>query len=493
VRSELSKGAVEGENPRGAEDRLSVREKLGYGVGDMANGLALAATAFYLLFYLTNVVKLSPELAGAALMVGRIWDAVTDPVMGWITDRTNTRWGKRRPYLLFGAVTYGVSFFALWTVPDFSSELTTFIYVTTMLIFFNTFMTVVFIPYQTLTAAMTSDYEERISLTGYRMVLSQISFLIGATVPALIFAWAVSPSGQSWLESGPLLGVWGSWTAQEKQGYFVFAALFACLMMAAIWTAFACTRERELSSEPETVGSFGPLTYLKQLLSLLRSNRYFRSALLIKLLSTAAATIISAKLQYYVTYVLDLKQDFATIIGTLFVAAIIAVPFWVWLSKRHGKIRAFQVGMSGYCLVLALLLILGQSGGSFIYLLAVLAGFFHSAALLIPWTIIPDVVEVDEYENGKRREGLLYGGTTFAYKLGSGIAIFVAGLILGAFGFDPENTASPGLKIGILLSISLIPIALLVLSIFAARRYDLTSERHHEIVNALKVRKNSTS
>lgn len=472
--------------------KLTLSEKLGYGVGDMANGLALASTAFYLLFYLTNVVRLSPELAGAALMVGRLWDAITDPVMGWITDRTNTRWGKRRPYLLFGAIGYGASFFLLWTIPAFSSEAMTFLYVALILILFNTLMTVVFIPYQTLTASMTNDYNERTSLTGYRMVLSQIAFLIGATVPAIIVGWNSTPAAQELLGRLPFAEAWGSWAGSDRQGYFLFAALFMLLIVAAVWTSFAFTREEISNEEPQQL-SGSPLGYVRELIKLVSTNRIFRCSLLIKLLSTCAATIVSAKLQYYVTYVLGRQEDFSSIIGSLFVAAIFAIPFWVWLSKRLGKIIAYQIGSYGYCIVLFVLLVSGKDASGFIFPIAVAAGVFHSAALLIPWTIIPDVVEVDEYNQGIRREGLLYGGTTFAYKLGSGLSIFIAGLVLASLGFDPDSASSEDLTSGILLSVTVIPIGLFLLSILAARRYELTAERHSEIVAELKRRRDSTA
>lgn len=471
------------------EGKLSFKEKISYGVGDMANGLALSSTAFYLLYYLTDVAKLSPEMAGLALMLGRAWNAITDPVMGWLVDRTNSRWGKKRPYLLFGAPTYGLFFFSLWIVPDLGSSWLTFFYVAATLILFDTFLAVVFIPYQTLTASLTTDYNERTSLTGYRMALSQIAFLVGATFPALVVSWAVTPEGVATLKLVGFAALFGEWVGRPQGGYAAFAAFFSIVMVVVIWISFWGTKERAgVATNAPASQALTPWAYIAQLYELVRSNQAFRTSLWIKLLSTSAATLVSAKLKYYVEYVLGMGPEFPKIIGALFVGAISAVPLWVFLSKKLGKVEAFRLGMWGYIIVLLALLLLGKGETLWIYPLAVVAGVFHSAALLIPWTIIPDVVEVDEYETGSRREGLLYGGTSFAYKLGSAGAIFLAGIILGAVGYEPHTEIQPHTVTGILWFVSLAPIALLLWSILASRRFPISAERHREIVAELRER-----
>ncbi|OVE79998.1 hypothetical protein BVY02_01675, partial [bacterium J17] len=231
----------------GATDSLSLREKVCYGIGDASFGVAVSSVGFWLLIYLTDVAGLGALYAGIAIMIGRVWDAVTDPVMGWITDHTKTRWGKRRPYLLFGAIPYAIAFFSLWVVPDFKNEVLIFAYVTVTLLIFNTALTVVFVPYTSLTAAITQDYNERTSLTGFRMTFGQISFLIGAAIPSALVLWISSGGALEVLDSiGQLSLFGGAWPSTARHAYFLMALIFAIIIIATIWTTFLGTTERDL-------------------------------------------------------------------------------------------------------------------------------------------------------------------------------------------------------------------------------------------------------
>lgn len=471
--------------------KLPLLEKISFGIGDVANGLAVASVGFWLLFYLTEVAGLSPILAGAAILIGRAWDAVTDPVMGWITDRTESRWGKRRPYLLFGAVGYAVTFFMLWVVPEFESELSRFTYIAIALVLFNTALTIVFIPYTSLTASMTGDYHERTSLTGYRMVASQLAFLVGAALPAKLVPWFSSPASSEFLNTLGLLPLFGSWAGTPRMGYLVFAAIFSLIMLLTIWICFWGVKERIVPTENEAraASASPPSQYFLDLLKLIPACKPFRQSLFIKLLSTCAVTLIAVKLPYYITYVLQMPSEKTAILTTLFVSAIASTPLWVRISARMGKVQAYRAGMCGYVAVLLCLPMIGHGATQSIYVVAVAAGFFHAAALMIPWTIIPDVVEYDELESGQRREGLLYGGTAFAYKLASALAVFMAGVGLEAYGYEANVAQSEESMNGIIGMLSIAPTVLLVLSLFATRGFLLTAKRHAEIRALLQERR----
>ena len=487
--------AVKSSEPKSPSSLLPLSEKVSYGVGDIANGLAVASVGFWLLFYLTEVAGLSPILAGVAIMIGRAWDAVTDPIMGWITDKTNSRWGKRRPYLLFGAIGYALTFFMLWVVPAFESERNRFIYVAMALVLFNTALTIVFVPYTTLTASMTDDYNERTSLTGFRMVASQIAFLIGAALPSQLVPWFSSPEASELLANIGLGAVFGSWLGTPRLGYLMFGALFGLIMLASIWICFLGVRERVVkagSGDGETARAEGfesPHRYFIELFALLRSCQPFRQSLGIKLLSTCAVTLIAVKLPYYITYVLEMKEDKTNILMVLFISAIASTPVWVMISRRLGKVEAYRIGMIGYIAVLLSLIAIGHGPTNLIFPVAVAAGFCHAAALMIPWTIIPDVVEYDELHSGKRREGLLYGGTAFAYKLASALAVFFAGVGLEQFGYEANVAQSVESMNGILGMLSIAPALLLALSIYATVGYPLTSARHAALRAELNERK----
>ena len=480
-----------------SDTKLRLREKIFYGLGDVSNGLAVSSMSLWFLYYLTDVAGLGAFLAGIAITVGRLWDAVTDPIMGWITDHTKSRWGKRLPYLLFGAIPYAISYLCLWIVPEFESEHYIFVYVTVTLIFFNTCLTVVFVPYTSLTAAITNDYNERTSITGYRMFSSQVAFLIGAALPPILVSLA-SHSAQSEQAAGMLESLidslnplFGSWANTARQGHFIVASLFAVIMVASIWTTFFGTREREFETKArdDAASQSTPFTYASKIVEQLFGNKPFLISVLMLLLANCAAALAGANLAYYLQYVLGLEADFHKIIPTMFIMAIVSVPIWVTLAKKYGKAEVFQKAMYCYALIYFLMPLFQPEYNRFIYIVAMLIGFFHAAALTIPWAVIPDVVEYDELKSGKRREGLFYGGTTFAYKAATGMAILISSIMLEVFNYTPNTVQSPNAILAIKFLIGPIPAVFLLAAAFLAGRYPLTYEKHKRILAELAQRK----
>jgi len=167
-------------NTATATGKLPVRTKLGFGVADLGGNLFFTAMGFWSLNYLTDTVAIPAAVAGAAVMVGKLWDAVTDPMMGFISDRTRTRWGRRRPYLLFGSVPLFLSMWFFFTNPHIASPLWSAVWAAFALCMLNTAYTVVNIPYSALTPEMTQDYHERSSLNGYRFGFAVIGTILGA-------------------------------------------------------------------------------------------------------------------------------------------------------------------------------------------------------------------------------------------------------------------------------------------------------------------------
>ncbi|MCB0345035.1 MAG: MFS transporter [Bdellovibrionales bacterium] len=471
---------------------LSRREKIAYGLGDISNGLAVSSVGFWLLIYLTDVAGLSAFLAGVAIMIGRAWDAVTDPVMGWITDHTRSRWGKRLPYLLFGAIPYALAYFSLWVVPEFASQNAIFVYVTLSLIVFNTCLTVVFVPYTSLTAAITSDYDERTSLTGFRMFCSQSAFLIGAAVPSFLVLWVVSGGGADFFEKIGLQSFFGSWGGTARQGYFIMALLFAVIMVCSIWSTFFGCKENNTDDDRIESKSKTPLHYARAIVTELKQNPPFRYAVLILLLTNCAATFIAVNLPYYLQYSVSVRDHQTKLITILFLMAIIMVPVWVKIARKFGKAESYRIAMLIYALVLCTLPFIRPDTAEYLYVIAVFAGIMHSAALMIPWAIVPDVVEFDELQTGERREGLFYGGTTFSYKLATAIAVFASGTVLSIIGYVPNQPQSAEVVAGLNNLVGPLPAILLLCGAILSTKYPLTSAKHKEILAQLEA-KRSTS
>lgn len=465
---------------------LSFREKLCYGIGDISNGLALSSISVWYLYFLTDVVGMLVIFASAAMMVGRLWDAITDPIMGWMTDHTKSRWGKRLPYLLFGAIPYAISYLALWSIPEFEKQSHLFIYVTLALILFNTCLTVIFVPYTSLTASITTDYNERTSITGYRMFCSQIAFLLGATAIPLLVGKFKNVDPQSFFHS-----MFGSWAGTAREGHLVVAAIFSLIMIAAIWTTVWGVEERDADepSDPKEPVSNSPFSYASSIISELRGNRPFLISVLILLFSNCAATFQAANLAYYLEYILFMKSDRTAIMATLFLAAILSVPVWVYLVKRFGKAETFRTTMVFYAFVLCSMPLITPAIGALIYPIAAVLGVFYASALTIPWTIVPDVVEYDELKRGGRREGLFYGGTTFSYKAATGIAILLSGVVLKSAGYAPNVVQTPIAANAIKFLIGPAPALFLIAAAVLALKYPLTAEKHQQILAALSERK----
>jgi GPH family glycoside/pentoside/hexuronide:cation symporter len=173
------------------EGKLSAKTKLVYGIGDVGNAMVNSAIQFFLLVFYTDGALIVPALAGSALLMGKIYDAINDPILGWISDRTTSRFGKRRVYMIFGALPLAVSIVLLWRVPSGLSEVAIFAWIVGTPIFYDTMNTITSVPYYALTAELTDDYDERASLTAFRMVLGVPAYLVGAALtPALVGIFA---------------------------------------------------------------------------------------------------------------------------------------------------------------------------------------------------------------------------------------------------------------------------------------------------------------
>ena len=471
---------------------LSFKEKLCYGAGDISNGLAVASIGIWLLKYLTDVAGISPAAAGYAIVIGRVWDALTDPLMGWITDQTKSRWGKRRPYLLFGAFPYALSFFCLWIVPEFGGDqIRMFAYITIVMLIFNTSLTVVFVPYTSLTAAITNDYNERTSLTGFRMTCSQLAFLVGAALPSALVAWVISEDGISFLNSLGIQSLFGTWAGTERQGFFIMAGLFSIVIIGSILTTFFGTKEKDFKKNPKVASeniAFTPFDYATKIIDELLGNHPFRISVLILLVTNCATTFVAVILPYYLQYAINVHHAQTTIFLLLFVTAIISVPFWVTVAKRYGKAETYRVAMAAYILVLFTLPFVQYGQVKVMYLISIAAGFFHAAAMTLPWAIVPDVVEHDELIKGKRREGLFYGGTTFTYKLATALPVFLYSSFLSFIGYVPNQEQTQSVITGIKSIIGPVPAMFLALGIILAFKYPLNAEKHALLVKELMIR-----
>lgn len=429
---------------------LKTREKVFYGVGDMGNNIAYGAVGFYFVFFLTDVAGMSPAWAGYIFMISRMWNAVCDLFMGVMSDRTKTKFGRRRPFLLFGAIPLGIGFALLWTVP-FEGNMQKLIYYTLIGILFNTLYSLVSIPYNALLPEMSKDSDERTSISGFKMAFSFIGSLLSAMGVTLIVDM-IYPGKQSYQESFPVMGI------------ILGAVLAVCILL-----AFVGTKERVLPDENEKqtriIKSLKELSKLKE----------FWMVLGVFIFNMVAFDVIMAMYIYYMKYVLLISDDLSSVFMAVpLVAAVAATPLWVSLSNKLGKEKTYVIS-SLYFIVPLLICIFIPAGNLVVTaVITVLIGIGISASQVLVFSILPDVTEVDEAKNGVRREGVIYGATMLLYKLGSAIIVAVVTASLGWIGYVESTGTEVVVQTeqairGIRILMGLVPAVCLILSIGSMR------------------------
>jgi GPH family glycoside/pentoside/hexuronide:cation symporter len=449
--------------PKVAEEPMSRRSKLLYGVGD--TGFSLTGTIIGVLFaiYLTDVVGLRPGLAAVALFIGRTWDYVNDPLIGHLSDRTRSRWGRRRPFLLFGFLPYAVAFALLWWKPPIDAPLALAAYYAIAYLLYDAAATFVYMPYFALTPELTQDYDERTALTTYRMAFSILGSLVAFTVPLLII---------------------GTMRPENAGRVLTMGMLFGTISALPLLAVFFSTRER-----PEFQQQAVPS--LKESLRAAVRNRPFLFAVGIFLLTWTAVDLVQAVLLFFLKYRMGLEAQSDLIAGTVFVVALLALPLWEWTSRHWDKRLAYVAGVAFWAGVQIVLVVISPGWGMGVVLaLAALAGVGVGAAHVLPWSIIPDAVEWDELATGQRHEGMFYSLVTLMQKAASSLAIPLALLMLELTGYVPNAPQqTPSAVRGIQVLMGPVPAVLLCAGILFALFYPLSRGRHAQVRAELEARR----
>ena len=449
------------------EGQLQIRTKIIYGFGDTGFSLTSTIIAAYFAIFLTDVVGVAAGTAAVAIFLGRTWDYVNDPIMGHISDRTRTRWGRRRPFLLFGALPFALAFVLMWYRPPIESQVLLTVYYALAYVLFDSAATFVYMPFFALTPELTSNYDERTTLTTYRMFFSILGSLIAFTIPLLIV---------------------GSFQPANAPRVLLMGVLFGAASAVPLLVVFFGTRERQEYSalaEPS----------LAESLKAAARNRPFVFGMVIFLLTWVSIDILQTSLLYFIKYVVRREADSDLIMAVIFVAAMFVLPFWEWASRHLNKRLAYAAGIAFWAAVQIVLITLNEGTAlPMIVALCVLAGIGVSAAHVLPWSIIPDAIEWDEWQTGERHEGMFYSLVTLSQKIASSIAIPLILLMLQVSGYVPTAAVQPASAVlGIRLAIGPVPALLLCGGIVFAILYPLGRESHQRIVQELELRRHGLS
>lgn len=442
---------------------LSLAQKLAYGAGDFGPAVAANLLVFFWLPFLTNTVGLAAGIAGSILSISKIWDVVNDPVVGVLTDRTRSRWGRRRPWLLFGAIPFGLAFFAQWLVPFPGNLSASFWYYLALALVFSSLYAVVNLPYTALTPELTDDYDERTSLSNYRFAFSIGGSLIsGVTFPLIL---------QQFGERSAL-------------AHAVAAGLWAVLSVPPLFWCFLGTRERYQAAPASTI----PLI---EQLRIAFANRAYLYVVGLYLCSWLAVQLVATVVPYYVSFWMRLSNNWLA--GTILAiqgAAFAALFVWNAVSERIDKQKVFYLGMVFLLTALTGLAFLQPGQQNWMIALSVVAGIGVSTVYLIPWSMLPDVIDVDELETGERHEGVFYALLVLLQKVGLALSLLLVGQILQFSGFEGTASQQPDSALLALRAIICpIPAVALLGSLLFAWLYPITREKHQQTLLALKERR----
>ena len=272
---------------KGNAKKVPLGTKILYGIADIGLALQQSAVQFFMLFYLTDVAKINPAVAGTALLTSKLtWDMFNDPLFGYLSDRTRSRWGRRRPYMLFAAVPLGLSFWLLFSLPAGLTGAAAFFTVLGAFLLFDTFHTVISMAYYAMTAEMTTDYDERTSITSIRMIYGVTGYILGAAITTVI--------------AGVLRDSMG-WT--ERAGWSAMALIYGALAaLVVLVTAFTVRRKPAVNTEPSKMPA---LSAIKGTFK----NKPFLWLMGVSAIVSLSFTLITSMLPYFMVYQLDMEAQ----------------------------------------------------------------------------------------------------------------------------------------------------------------------------------------
>jgi glycoside/pentoside/hexuronide:cation symporter, GPH family len=474
--------------------KLNLFTKISYGVGQLGEGIKNGSFEIFLLFYYNQVLGLPGTLAGTATFIALVFDAFFDPFVGSISDAFRSRWGRRHPFMVAGAVPFGVMFYFLWAPPAGLSQQGLFVWLTTFAIGVRAAMAIYLIPHNAMGAELSSDYHERTSIGGWRIVLGFVGTFLASFLGFAVFFKdsEAHPFGQ-----------------RNLAAYPQFAEFFAVLATAAVlWSAFF-TRSRiqylPVPTRDQERLTFG--RFARELADALRSPSF--RALFVGTLVFFVTRGVQTALQLHLSvHFWELgSQEILRVNVIGFAGLLFGVPIWSALSRRFDKKPSFLAGAAVFSVAIVAGPVLKLAGiwpahddelaylgllGAFSFL----ANFGGAAALIAATSMMADLTDEHEFETGLRQEGIFFGAVAFSAKASSGLGHLISGVALDAIGFQ-VNAERGGVAPEVVRHLAMIygpaTIGVLLVGMFYLARYQLTAVRLGEIQKVLEQRRTALS
>lgn len=459
-----------GETTTQFAERLNPKTRIAYGIGELAGALPNSVSAFFFLFFLTNVAGLEPTLAGTAVLLGKVWDAFSDPLVGWLSDRTRSPLGRRYPWMLGGMLPLAASCVLQWIVPPTNNQWLLFSYYSVVSLIAFTSLTTVLLPFSALAAELTRSYNERINLISFKSAFSIGGSIFALMAAQTLFARIQHPS-HKYLAVGSI------------NGLLVVLAVLACIV--GTWARY------------QQVQRYHPIDYhLQSEMSLWQQakgalqNPAFRWVMGLYLCSWTAVQVAAVVLPYFVVDWMGLSErQFVQMALVVQGTAVLTITLWNWLGRKTDKRTIYFLGAPLILIAQFGLFSLQPGQSHLMFGLAAIAGVGTATVYLVPWSMLPDVVDFDEARTGQRREGIFYGFAVFIQKIGIAVAIFLTSRILEWSGYlsstggNANRVVQPDTALWMIRLITgPIPAVLILGGIACALCYPITRSLHRQIL-----------
>ena len=442
-------------------ETLTNRVRAGYGIGDYAICLYWSGIGLYLLYFYTDVVGISPILAGWIYALGIGWDAITDPFMGYLAERTKTKMGSYRPFIYYGSIPLALSFVLLFWVPPFEGTVL-FLFLILVNLIHRSCFTIVSVPYSSLTARITNDSNERTKLTTARMISASFGTL---SMSALAF---------------PLIAYFGG--ADEAFGFLWLAIISGLIAIALLSVTVYSVREKVDEIVTSNLPNFVSIT------KTVATNYPFWIVFGCILILGSTGVMFNKNLIYFVKYGLELHEYQGLILGVSSGASFFSLPFWAYLALKIGKRETWLISMTIAFIGLLLFFYYPIASLNELLILLALIGVGNGAGGVLFWSMLPDTVEYGEWKSGIRTESSLYGFMTFAQKSSIAVAALILGFLLSGIGFEPNQIQSKETISGMKFMMSWIPICGIIISLVLMYFYPISTKFHGELLQRIKER-----
>ncbi|MGI9438422.1 MAG: MFS transporter [Parvibaculales bacterium] len=440
--------------------KLGWGQKIGYGSGDFAFNLYWQGISLYLFYFYTDVIGLPNAMAGIIYAIGSFWDAGTDPIMGYLAERTRSRWGRYRPYLLFVPVPMAFGYMLLlWHPGDMSTTSLGLMALVGQLVF-RLLFTMASTPYSALMARMTSNSEDRAGMAGARMLFA---YLGAFSVVAL---------------AGYLLDN----SENDREAFMSLAIISGILATAIFWICFAICRE------PPEDGASETLPDLKQIFASLRHNTPFVIVFVAIVMMTTGTTVIGKTMIYFFEYQMGDRNGAQIALMAFGLTGLLVIPFWTFVTLKTSKRFVWMIGSFFLSLALLAFLVNPATSQNMVILNYVAMSFGTGAFAITFWGMLPDTVEYGEWKSGYRVESMVFGFATFAQKAAVALSALILGVLLDVIGYQAGDAQSAATLSGLRNIIVFVPLAGIVASVICIYFYPLSPARHRQIVDELAQR-----